>query len=428
MPADLRRQSEIQAKVLPMTRGFSFLAFGLTTWVATFAFSCGGTDTPLRDAGPLVPVADASLDASDGGDANVEPSPEDPCADPAGTAARAPWPMVGGCARRPSSRKDLRGPASGVVTFTYPTTGRATSPVVAEDGSVIVATSDAHVVAMTASGQKRWDVIVAASVAAPPVLTASSEVLVATTSGRIVKLALSDGAEVLARDGAAGASAFLPLADGTVVYTAADAKLHRFNISDLQEKSTVEVQSIEPLTLARDGAILAAGQDGTLRRVASDGAVSELFRSGGGALVFAPIVTSYGDIVVVAQDGKLRSLDASGKLRFERPLGGAPRGIPAASFEGNVYVATEGGKVMGFDREGKELFAFAPLGLAEAPVVTGTGTVFFGAEDTKLYAVQPTGRLLFSGSLRARALSSAAFGANGALYLAVEGGVVGIGP
>jgi outer membrane protein assembly factor BamB len=411
-----------------MTRGLISLVCVVGTLGTTFPLSCGGTETSPRDAGIVVPVADAGVDASDGGEASVEPSPEDPCADPSGTAARAPWPMVGGCARRPSSRKDLRGPASGVVSFTYPTTGRATAPVVAEDGSVIVATSDAHVVALTAAGQKRWDVTVAASVTASPVLTASGEVLFATTTGRIVKLALGDGAEVLARDGVTGPSGFLPLADGTVVYTASDAKLHRFDLSDLKEKATIDVQSVEPLTLARDGGILAAGKDGTLRRVALDGAVSDLFRSGGAPLVFAPIVTSYGDVVVVGQDGKLRSLDASGKLRFERPLGGAPRGTPAASFEGNVYVATESGKLMGFDREGKELFAFAPLGLPEAPVVTGSGTVFFGAEDTKLYAVQPTGRLLFSGSLRARALSSAAFAANGALYLAVEGGIVGISP
>lgn len=388
---------------------------------------CGGTDRVAGDSSAPVPIPDAAGDVADASDASSEPPPDDPCGEPAGTAARAPWPMVGACARRVSSRKDLRGPSTGAVSFTFATTGRATSPVVAEDGTIVFGTADAHLVAISPSGEKRWDVPVAGPVIDAPVLTSGGEVTFATSSGRLIAIALSTGIELLAKDGAQGPSALLPLADGTLVYTASDGKMHKVDRADLTEKSAIDVNSIEPLTQARDGALLASGRDGALRRIAKDGAVSELFRAGS-ALLFAPIVTAYGDVIVVGQDAKLRSLDGSGRLRFERPLGGAPRGTPAAALDGSVYVATVNGKVVGLDRDGKELFAFAPLGLAEAPIVAGSGTVFFGAEDTKLYALQPSGRLLFSGSLRSKAVSAGAFGASGALYLATEGGVVGVGP
>ena len=410
-----------------LQRGLFVWACGSGVFAAILALSCGADLRPAGDAGVTVPPADAGADVSDAAEASTAPSPEDPCGFPSGVAPGAPWPMAGACARRPSSRKELRGPSSGSASLTYALTGRATSPIVAEDGTVIVGTSDAHVVAITAAGQKRWDVTAAGPVTSSPVLTAGGEVTFVTAQGRLAKLAIADGAELGARDGANGASGLLPLADGTLVYAATDGKAHRINLSDLVETSTIDVDTQEALTLARDGALLASGRDGVLRRVGTDGAVTELYRAGV-ALVAPPIVTVFGDVVVVGRDEKLRSVKATGELRFERPLGGALRGVPAASPDGSVYAATTAGKVVGFDRDGKELFAFAPLGLAESPVVAGSGTVFFGAEDTKLYAVMPSGRLLFSGSLKAKALSAGAFAQSGAFYVAVEGGVAFVGP
>ena len=146
------------------------------------------------------------------------------------------------------------------------------------------------------------------------------------------------------------------------------------------------------------------------------------------ALVSPAVVSPFGEVFVASGDAKLHAVDATGAARWTATLDGAAIGAPAVAPDGTVYVATAAGKVHGYGRQGQETFVFAPLGLAQPPIVTGGGTVLFGAEDTKLYAVQPTGRLLFAAALRSRATSSGALGRGGTMFLATEAGVVGVGP
>jgi outer membrane protein assembly factor BamB len=173
--------------------------------------------------------------------------------------------------------------------------------------------------------------------------------------------------------------------------------------------------------------VLVAGGDGVLRRFAQDGAVTDVYRAPA-ALTESPVSGYSEEILLVSADGVLRAVTSRGELRYERALGSTASGPPAASPDGNVYVATTGGKLLGVDREGKELFAFEPLGRPEAPSVGAGGTVFFGAEDTKVYAVQPSGRLLFAASLRKRALGAPALGGDGSLVVAAQGSVMTVGP
>lgn len=396
---------------------------------ALLAFvGCGDSGTRVAfDAAPPVEAGsdDGSADASDGSD-GAAPL-RDPCADSVGLAANAPWPIAGGCAKRPGFRRDLRGPTSGSVLFTFATTGRPTQPVVAEDGTVVFGTSDGHVIALSASGQRRWDVVVGSPVETSPVLLADNVVLYASSAGKLGKLALSDGAESVTRDGPAAPTSPLPLADGTMVFTAGDGKLHVTSTSTLVESAAVDVGSTTSLTLAFDGTFFAAGKDGTIRKVSATQAVAT-FAKVDAPLVAPVAVSAYGEAVLATSDGKLVVIDEAGKTRFTVTLDGKPLGAPATAPDGSVYVATDAGKVHGYDREGKEVFTYAPLGLSQPPVVTGGGTVVFGAEDTKLYAVLPSSRLLFAASLRTKAVSSGAFAANGTFFVGTEAGLVAVGP
>lgn len=388
-------------------------------------FACGGSER-VTDAGP--PTTDDAAAPDAGADAEVdatEPAaPEDPCLGATGYAEGSAWPMRGGCPRRPSSRARLRGPSNGTLAFTYATTGRATSPVLTEGGLVVFGTDDGRVVAVSAAGQKQWDVDFGRPVSVSPFVRSAEEIVVAGNDGRIARLAVADGSIRGEEPGAREPSELLPLGDG-VAYTAADKKLHRTS-QDLREVSALDVSSREAPTLAKDGAILVAGDDGALRRV--EGTQTTVIYRAPAALTFAPAIGFYGDVFVVGKDDVLRSLAPSGALRFERPLGSPALAAPATSPDGAVYVATTAGKVLGFDRTGKETVSFAPLGVPEAPIVGAQGNAFFGAEDTKIYAVLPTGRLAFAGSLRVRARGQGALSEGGMLFLPVEGGIAGVGP
>ncbi|MBK6461728.1 MAG: PQQ-binding-like beta-propeller repeat protein [Myxococcales bacterium] len=386
--------------------------------VARPTVDASSLDAGPKDGGP--PLTDADADAA--------PTSVDPCGLPSGASATAPWPMLGGCAARPGSRKDTRAPSGPALGFSSDASSLgATAPVVAEGGVVVVGTSDGRLLAFSASGSLLWSAPTGGPVAASPVVLAGGDVAYATTAGKLGRVRVADGVAGPSAAGAPGPTALLPLADGTLAYTALDGKMHVAASADLAELEAVDVDSTVPLTLGVGGAILAAGRDGALRKVVRGRAPEVWFRASS-ALTSSAALSPLGVVLVASAAGRLHAVSADGAERWSAALEGTAVGAPAVAPDGSVYVATSEGKVRGFDRDGKEGFAFEPLGVAQPPIVAGGGTVLFGAEDTKLYAVQPSGRILFAASLRSRATSPAALGANGAVYLATESGVVSVGP
>lgn len=405
-------------------------SLGLVSLSASLALAglgaCSETTRPVLEAG----AADAAPTDAARGDADADAGPVsvDPCGLPSGASATAPWPMLGGCAARPGSRKELRAPSGALVGFASDASSvGATAPVVAEGGMVVVGTTDGRLLAFSASGSPLWAAPTGGPVAVSPVVLTGGELAYASAAGKLGRVAVVDGAAGASGTGAPGPTALLPLADGTLAYTALDGKMHIASIAELSEVEAVDVNSTEPLTLGLDGAVLAAGRDGALRKV-SRGRAPEVWFRAASALVSAASVSPFGEVFVASADGRLHAVGADGAERWSAPLDGTSVGAPAVAQDGTVYIATSSGKVRGFDRAGAEVFTFEPLGLAQPPIVAGGGTVLFGADDTKLYAVQPSGRLLFAASLRARATSPGALGSNGTLYLATESGVVSVGP
>lgn len=390
--------------------------------------ACGETARTAVDAGAVdAAPTDAGLPPSDA-DGDAAPTSVDPCGLASGASATAPWPMLGGCAARPGSRKDARAPSGPAVGFASDASSvGATAPVVGEGGAVVVGTADGRLLAFTASGSPLWSASTGGPVAAAPVILAGGDVAYASAAGKLGRVRAADGVAGPSAAGAAGPTALLPLADGTLAYTALDGKMHVASVTDLAEVEAVDVDSTQALTLGPDGAVLAAGRDGSLRKVVRGRAPEVWFRAPS-ALVSSAAVSPFGEVFVASAAGRLHAVGADGAERWSAPLDGASVGAPAVAPDGTVYVATSTGKVRGFGRDGAEVFAFEPLGLAQPPIVAGGGTVLFGAEDTKLYAVLPSGRLLFAASVRARATSPAALGSNGAVYLATESGVVSVGP
>lgn len=408
------------------SRGFPFL-LALLGLVA-HAASCA--EDPVTPPDASAPPTDAGLEGAVATDADASelPTLSDPCEGAPGVSAAAAWPMAGGCPARPGTRPRLRGPSTSAVATLGDVTGTPTAPVVAADGTAIVGTSDGHVLALPRGGVARWDVTISGAVDVPPVLVSDDVVLVATREGRLHKLAIADGRALGSEASANAPSSLLPLSDGTVVFTAKDTNLHRISVATLTAAGPDSPAFAQTApSLERGGAVLVAGSDGVLRRFGRDGVTTDVYRAPA-PLTESPVSGFSGEILLVSSDGVLRAVTADGKLRYERALGSTASGPPAASPDGNVYIATTGGKVVGVDREGKELFAFEPLGRPEAPSVGAGGTVFFGAEDTKLYAVQPSGRLLFAASLRKRALGAPALGSDGALFVSTLGSIVTVGP
>lgn len=391
---------------------------------------CGTTSTAARDAGARDgSVVDAgALDA----DADAKPPPGDPCGDLSGLEADSPWPMPGGCPKRPGFRPKLQGAGQPTLSFSFGVASRPTSPVVAADGSVYFGTAEGKLDALSGQGKKKWDVDAGAPITQSPVVLAGGHVVFVTTSGKIT---------LVGADGEQKAQATLPPSpssplvgpDGTLYLTASDGKLHALAKDTLAERYASDVGDApgsEPgnaVTLGDGGVLWVATRNGSLSRVTFDGRSTVVYKAGAG-FAAAPSVTASGDVVAASSDGTLHMIGPDGTLRYRAALGSASAGGPALSPEGAVYVPTRAGKLLGIDQAGKEIFAFAPFGIPSEAIVGSDGIVYFGADDGKFYAVAPSGRLVWAASARSPTRAASALSGSGLVLVPSDGALVGLGP
>ncbi|HEX7863107.1 MAG TPA: PQQ-binding-like beta-propeller repeat protein [Verrucomicrobiae bacterium] len=123
--------------------------------------------------------------------------------------------------------------------------------------------------------------------------------------------------------------------------------------------------------------------------------------------------------------------------RWEIVLDSAVRSSPAVDPEGNIYLTTfngptnSGGKLISISRDGTQNWSFSPgVPISSTPSIASDGTVYFGAEDRKLYAFTSTGNKKWEVSL-ARSINSApAIAQDDTVYVttALDGRLYAISP
>jgi outer membrane protein assembly factor BamB len=201
-------------------------------------------------------------------------------------------------------------------------------------------------------------------------------------------------------------------------------------------------------TIGPDGAIYVAAHDGKLHAVSPDGKLRWSFATGD-RIWSTPALAEDGTVYTGSDDDHLYAIDGSGAMRWrfrvgacEPPVGFGPEGVrcdvdggPTIGPDGTVYTGGDGVYAVWPDgtlrwklATGERVTtapALMPEGGAAAPVAAPVaitapapvaGTVYAGALDDALYAVQPDGTRAWTFRTGGDIEAAPAVGQDGSIY------------
>jgi outer membrane protein assembly factor BamB len=187
--------------------------------------------------------------------------------------------------------------------------------------------------------------------------------------------------------------------------------------------------------LGGDGTVLFGSLDGHLYALDAQG--SELWRDPLGQMSGVPALSVSGTIYVGLAspvDGMFYALNRDGSEAWAYHIEGhIVEGSPVVGADGSIYLAasnpqTGAGLVVALSPEGTEKWRYDVVSrLPFSPAIGPEGTVYVGATNGSLYALNPDGGLNWQSPLN-EVRSSPAVGADGTIYIATGGGYEAVEP
>jgi hypothetical protein len=345
----------------------------------------------------------------------------------------------------------VNGPASPVRAWTFGAGSPIISgPIIAADGTILIGTENARIIAVTPAGTQQWAFqLTEGGPPTYPLINSKGQVVVGARGGFVQGIKLSDGKEAWKSDldSAPYSDGRVPLRGHPVIapnYPNVLIGADNYNVYELEEDGGYRsVRRAEgPVragpAITPDGTIVWAGGDpavygghaagGDKWRIGLDGQTSA-------ALVAAPDNTTYvateaGSLFAIKSDGTPRwGFEAPDKPRWKVRVGdGRPiKASPALSADGTLYVGAEDGKLYAVDAAtgaGKWSFATGAA-ITSSPTVGANGLIYVGSIDSRLYVVTPDGQQQASFQTDgAIDVSSAAIAPDGTLYIGTRVGTL----
>jgi outer membrane protein assembly factor BamB len=296
---------------------------------------------------------------------------------------------------------------------------------------LIVASLSGKVSALTLDGSVRWTVELGERIYGSP-LVSGDLVHVGVDKGKLVTLQASNGA-VRARldvDGDAD-TAPAPLPGGGAVFAAGKTLYALKPDGAVRFRYKLRRKVFSSPAVADDGAIAFGCQDDALHVLSPTG--DERFRLPLGADVDAsPSIGDDGTIYVGSDEGEVVAVRPDGSRRWRQQVGGYVRGPLSVARDGAVLASTYGPApaVVALDPgDGHELFRFGvrgtgarEFGIHGAPIEDAEGTLIFGAQDDRIYALSPDGKLVWKLEVGGDVDAAIVLAADGVLYAGSEDG------
>ena len=110
-----------------------------------------------------------------------------------------------------------------------------------------------------------------------------------------------------------------------------------------------------------------------------------------------------------------------GTEKWSFATGGAVNSSPAIGSDGTVYFGSDDYKVYALNPDGTEKWSFTTgSNVKSSPVIGSDGTVYVGSRDNKIYALNPDGTEALSFKLGGAVRSSPALDSNGVVYVGLR--------
>jgi outer membrane protein assembly factor BamB len=370
---------------------------------------------------------------------------------PTGLAKLSPWGKFRGDLQNTGhAGANVLGNATAGVESWVAAAGSAvgfSSPAVAANGDVFIGSYDGSVYAFTSAGVQKWKRVTGGPIDSSPAVSEDGTIYVGSADGNLYALNPVTGSVIWTRPVPAAITGGPSLSPDGIIYfgtAAPDNKVYAADalsgvILGTFSGATDSIDSSPALSL--DNKTLYVGsQDGSVYavNVSNPAALTQSwkFSTGGQIYVSSPVVAPNGDIFIGATDGRLYGLTSAGLLKagfpFSVPSGAPIYGSPALSQDGATVYFGVFDNVSGLD-ENKvyAITAATATPLWESPVLGGPvsasptigqdGTIYIGAYDGKLYALNgATGAIKagypFSTGVNSTIDSSVGLGANGTVY------------
>ncbi|MDO3382372.1 outer membrane protein assembly factor BamB family protein [Gilvimarinus algae] len=210
----------------------------------------------------------------------------------------------------------------------------------------------------------------------------------------------------------------------------ADGRVYAYDVSTHAELWSAETASYigsTPAISEDQLRVYVASYDGAIYALnSSDGAI--IWRYETGASVMASVAQGAdGSVYVGSTDGFFYALDGlSGQLQWRFNVGAEVGFSAAITYNNIILVPTKSGKLYALDPVALSQnplspaqWVFEATGGVASPVIGTDGTIYVGAFDHKLYAIDPSnGLAIWELGLGGRLASSPAIASDGTLYLA----------
>lgn len=346
--------------------------------------------------------------------AGVEPPRPPDASSPPGSLGRPPFAgaeksatvpphptAVHGDVRR-THRARGRGPKSPEVRWTYVSGAPIVTQVVADREGRRLAVGDlsGRVSVLDRAGKRLWGAELGAPIYGAPTWLDRERLIVGVDGGALV--CLRDGGErVWKLDLDADVDTAPAITeDGRIVVAAGAHVLATDATGRIVWRYRAPKKVFTAPAIGKDGPIVVGSQDGSVIALGEDGAL--LWRTELGADVDGgPAITDDGAIIVGTDAGEIVRLTRSGEVTWRRSVGGYVRGPISVGRDGDVLSGVYGPtpRVVRVGPGGQLLGSFAvqgtgakEFGIHGGPLEDADGTLYFGAQDDRVYAIERSGR------------------------------------
>lgn len=305
------------------------------------------------------------------------------------------------------------------LLWTFSATDGVKTPIIAEDGTIYLSSSDNRLYALDPSdGSEKWAFVAAGGVSVPAI-GRDGLVFVSTSNHRMHAVDSSDGSERWSFDVEEGLYAPAVAQDGTVLLPSYHV-LYALDPTDGSERWSFTSNALTTPAVTQDGTVLVPANDiGAFRLVAldpDDG--SELWSFPTGSYVATPLVGDDGTVYLPTEDNALYALSpATGAPQWSFNAEGAMY-TPALSNNGLLLVPLSFEHTLyAVNRTTHApLWSFTAGDFIDTPAVGTDGAIYLPSNDHHLYVLDPSdGSVRWSFPIYDN-VNTPAVGADGTVY------------
>jgi outer membrane protein assembly factor BamB len=252
----------------------------------------------------------------------------------------------------------------------------ASSPALAQDGTIYQGTFDGRLFAVTPQGEIKW----------------------AFKAGREIKSspAVAD--------------------DGTIYFGSRDRKFYAVTPQGKLKWTFATGAWVDSSpAIAMDGTIYFGSWDTNFYALNPDGSKKWIFATGG-IIDSSPAIGADGTVYFGSHDKFFYALTPDGKLRWKFPTQGQIVSSPALGADGTIYLTSTDGNLYALKTDGGEFWHLRMEGISDSsPVIDGQGQIYIGISYGRI-AVNAAGKRVWGYGSPLFIDASAAVAANGWIY------------